>query len=294
MIFALLAILKYIGLVILILFALLLVVACILLFCPLSYKAAGRSTNVRFVVKWLFSAITFRLEYLDNKLRVDLLIFGRKRKLGKQSTAKNPKPKKMEKDPDSIVQNSEINKVNEEMQPIPPTLQHGENRENEDAQPESSSAQKRKEQEKRKKSTHKKEKNPVDNDENRFTRVFRLAKSFIDYPDRKIMVKKTIILLKRLLQPVKPSKFKLTGEVGFGSPDITGKFLAAESVFASFTRLQINIKGNFNRKCVDLNYSANGSFCLFSLLWPVVLYVFSKPIWKIIWKYINNKEEKNE
>lgn len=300
MIFVLLAILKYTGLVILFLFALLLVVACVLLFCPLSYKAAGRGSNVRLVVKWLFSALTFRLEYLENKLKVDFLIFGRKRKPRKLSSTKDAKPKKSKpkdtqtkdtqpkdaqlKDTQSEYAHSEDTEKTPES-----TSQTSEVKEDTQTEP---SATKRKKKQGGKKPKQRKEK--FTDDEGRFKRILALAKLFIDYPDRNIIIKKTILLFKRILRPFKPSKFNLNGEIGFDSPDITGKFLAAESVFVCFTGLQINIKGNFSRKCVNLNFSTNGSLCLFSLLWPVALYVFSKPIWKIIWKYIINKEENNE
>lgn len=262
-----LSVLKVIGFILLFILLILLLTACILLFCPVSYKLGAKDVNVRFAVKWLFGVVKLKLEYIENNLSFNLLIFGKNRKTGeeKKQAEKEQARKKTQKAND---REKKINAAEERIEKSGKKEKNDKNTAN-DA-------------------------NETPQNENRLKKIIDTFKSFYNYPDRKILVKKTLLLIKRLLRPIKPSKFYVNGVVGFNSPDITGKFLAVESLLVCFTGLPINIKGDFNRKHLNLNLSASGRFCFFSLVWPFAFYIFSKPVWKVVNKYLKNKEENNE
>jgi len=116
-----------------------------------------------------------------------------------------------------------------------------------------------------------------------------------NHPDIKIIINKTILLLKRLLKRIKPHTFRLDGTVGFDRSDITGRLLAFQALFTTFTGLDAAVRGDFSGRRFDISFKMRGGFNLFSLAWPLMIYVFSKPIRKIIWGYFkNNKGAENE
>jgi len=253
----LLVILKYALFALLFLLALILVPLCLLLFIPFTYKTeAGKGINAKLTVKWLFGALAMRMEYVNKKLITNYLIFGRKRKRRRKN--------KLKKEPNK-----------ESKEGAKKTAQK--------------TAKKTKENQKRRESKKPKKKKPPkeDRSKNLFQTFIRIMK----HPERGIITEKTALLLKRLCRPFKPKVFHLSGEAGFTDPCATGKFIAAEALFVGFTGFNVNIKGNFERQCFNIDFKAAGSLMLFSLTWPLMIYIFSKPIWKIVRSYFSRNEE---
>lgn len=80
MLYILLGILKIIGIVVLILLGILLFVASMLLFCPLSYYVKGQYTDANkdllIKARWFFNIVNFQFRYVHNDISYYLKIFG--------------------------------------------------------------------------------------------------------------------------------------------------------------------------------------------------------------------------
>ena len=104
--------------------------------------------------------------------------------------------------------------------------------------------------------------------------------------DKRKLVKLTVKLTKRLAKKILPKKFKLEAEIGFEDPSHTGYALAASSLLRYLGYENVDVRGNFTEQKLDVALSAKGRFRLFGLLWPVVAFVFSRPVFRLIYKYI--------
>lgn len=104
---------------------------------------------------------------------------------------------------------------------------------------------------------------------------------FYNYPKRNEIQKLTIDLVLEIINKIKPKYFKLDAEVGFESPDTTGYLMAVSSVII-FNGIDMNLKGNFEKKIFIFNIMSNGKFNLWSILWPMGKYIIKRPIRKLI------------
>jgi len=122
--------------------------------------------------------------------------------------------------------------------------------------------------------------------------LFNKVKEVYNYPDRDEIFKAVIILIKRLFKALKPKYLHLDCEFGFDTPDTTGTALAIVGIIKTMIykdTFDIRLKGNFNEKMLSIDAGLNGKIVLWSGLWPLVAFIFKKPIWKIISAKLFNK-----
>lgn len=264
----LISVLKAIPLIILYIFIILLVLILIIVFSRLfydvSYKLNDDKTYQAHVkVKWLFKILTVTFDY-EEKQVFCIKIFGiqingrRKKEKKPDITAdKEPDIQPETKSPDTY----------EEAQPEEP--------EHTSASYEASYEETDTEEE------------PIEPDNKlNIKELYNKFKFIKDYPDRNIIIEKSLLLVKRVFKAIKPSGFALTGEVGFNTPDKTGKFLAAESIISAFLGFPFLVKGNFEKETLIIKLEVDGRFNFASLIFPVAAYILSRPIRKIIIEYL--------
>ena len=116
----------------------------------------------------------------------------------------------------------------------------------------------------------------------------------IDYPYKHMIVEKTILLLKRLVKAILPKD--ITGECRFGfeDPCITGMLLGAFYALFGMLRLynQIYVSADFEKEYLYLKCQIAGKIRLWSLLWPLIAYAVSKPVWIILKPLVFKKRAK--
>ena len=117
---------------------------------------------------------------------------------------------------------------------------------------------------------------------------------FLEYKYKNLLVKKTLQLLKRLLKAIKPRYADGECHFGFDDPSVTGMLLGAAHALCGMAQLyrHIRLKADFEKKYLYFKCHAEGKIRLWSLLWPLVAYAVSKPVWIIIEPFIFKKRAK--
>ena len=131
-----------------------------------------------------------------------------------------------------------------------------------------------------------------DKKSNKFAEIFNQAKAVYNHPDKDEILKEIIILIKRLLKALDPDQLRLESEFGFEAPDTTGMVLGAAGIIKAMIfkdNYKIYLKGNFNEKIFNINAGLRGKLSLWSGLWPLLAFIFKKPVWKIISAKLFNK-----
>lgn len=120
------------------------------------------------------------------------------------------------------------------------------------------------------------------------------VKLVINYPDRDELIRLTIRLLQRWMKALQPDLFQLEGEFGFTDPSLTGKCLGGIAMISGlFGQMDsVRIKGNFDKSIFVFALYAKGIFTLWSFVWPLAVYVLSKPVWRIVKPFIFGKNKK--
>lgn len=119
---------------------------------------------------------------------------------------------------------------------------------------------------------------------------------FKNHPDRNEIIKLTLEFLKKLGLKNKPKKLRITGIVGFETPDKTGMFLGALGIVSAYIPLDFDIAGDFEKQIIALNIKVTGRLVLWKVLYPIIRYALKEPIWKILKPLIfkNKNKEKGE
>jgi len=119
-------------------------------------------------------------------------------------------------------------------------------------------------------------------------------KAIWNYPGKKEIWRLVKKLLLRLLRALKPKQVRIRGELGLGDPAETGKLFAWLSAIR-IVPLDIRLRPNFLESVQNIDFHLKGRLALWSLLWPLLAFALSKPIWKIIKSYIfkNKKDDEN-
>jgi len=111
---------------------------------------------------------------------------------------------------------------------------------------------------------------------------------FKSYPYKEMLVSNTILLLKRLIRPLKPKNASLKCTFGFDDPSATGALLGAAHAVCGICDLydHVSISADFDKKCLNYECHAEGKIKVWSLTWPFVVYAFSKPVWFFLKPFI--------
>lgn len=112
-------------------------------------------------------------------------------------------------------------------------------------------------------------------------------KKILEYPDKDIIIKYTIKLVKELSKNIKPDYGQINILTGFDNPAKTGYFLGLISVISVFFPYKINTNTDFNNKAFNVDTCFNGKTSLWLIGFPILKYILRKPIWNLLM----NKEE---
>jgi len=107
---------------------------------------------------------------------------------------------------------------------------------------------------------------------------------FINYPYKDALVKKSLLLIKRLIKALLPGQAYGECRFGFDDPSVTGLLLGASHTLLGMVNLYncIDISGDFDKKYLSLKCGIAGKITLWSLLWPLIAYMLSRPVRVII------------
>lgn len=111
------------------------------------------------------------------------------------------------------------------------------------------------------------------------------VKNFNDKYCVEKLLKATFKLLKKLIKNMGFKKFEVKGTVGFDDPSDTGKVLGAVYSVIPFLPFDVSIDGNFDNRELKGNFYIKGRTNLWLLLFPVVRYVLTKPVWPLVRDY---------
>lgn len=139
----------------------------------------------------------------------------------------------------------------------------------------------------------------IDNIVKKIEAFFAKIKGFINYIIEKInFVKKidekyciksllyaTIKLLKKIIKNIGFKKLDINGIIGFDDPSQTGKVLGAVSAFEGVLPFSINLSGNFESEELTGDFNIKGRTNLWLILFPIVKYVLTKPVWPVVKDY---------
>lgn len=133
----------------------------------------------------------------------------------------------------------------------------------------------------------KKKKKRKNNNYNKGKNIYDKILYFKNYPERDIIIKYTVNLIKDLFEGIKPEYFEVNMIVGFDDPFHTGCFLGAASVVSAFLPFKINVWGEFDKKIFKCDLKTKGKTNVFKVGFPVLKYILKKPVLKIIKKWLH-------
>lgn len=113
----------------------------------------------------------------------------------------------------------------------------------------------------------------------------RFVQRFNDKYYINLLILATWKLLIRLIKNLGFKKLELNGIIGFNNPADTGKALGAIAVVNTFLPLNVNIAGNFKNKELTGDFNIKGRTNLWLILFPIVKYVLTKPVWPVVKDY---------
>jgi len=138
----------------------------------------------------------------------------------------------------------------------------------------------------------------IRNVHNNFRKKIENIKSTINtvmtYPNRKIVTRLTVDLLKRQLQLLKPKKIIVHGTVGFADPAQTATIMGVYAVAAEVLNLRQNINiaadlhaANF---AADLNFQIKGRVSMLLHIASIIRFALRKPIRQLIFDVIQKSK----
>jgi phosphate/sulfate permease len=127
--------------------------------------------------------------------------------------------------------------------------------------------------------------------------IFSEINFYFKYPNKEIIIKSCVNLLFKILAVLKPKIFELDAEYGLEDVAATGQIYGALWAFG-IIRKDINIKPNFDKEVFLIKLHLKGKILLALLAAPVLKFVLSRPIFKLIldalkrYKDLNKKNKK--
>lgn len=265
-----LSILRILGFILLGILLIAILVILLVLFIPIRYSIYGEKkenneTTARVDASWFFRVLNCCYYYEANNPKYDIKILGysiiRNKKVKSEAMESEQTLSEQILSEQTLFENAESKQAESKVK----------EQENDEA-----SEEKDDESE-----IHEKESNSFKDKLNKLNFVIDKIKFVYSYPQREEIQRLTIKLIKKLAKSLKPKIFKIDGEVGFDSPDTTGYFMAGVSVLI-FTKLDINLKGNFEKQIFIAKVIISGKARISSILWPIGKYVLKKPIRNLI------------
>lgn len=113
----------------------------------------------------------------------------------------------------------------------------------------------------------------------------KFVQNFNDRYGIRSLINATIKLVIKLIKNLGFKRFEVNGIIGFDEPSQTGEALGAIAVVETFLPLSINVAGNFDEKELSGDFNIKGRTNLWFILFPIVKYIFTKPVWPVVKDY---------
>lgn len=306
--------LKWIGILLLILLGLVLFLLVLVLFVPVRYEGSfeKQETMSGFAkVTWFFRAfeLTFSMEketvikvrvlfwnlYDSRKEEKEMqtkpvLLEAREKKEPVKKKKEAPKPKEKPKEPVKQETPPEVHLKKEEKQEKPQEFRKVKVSEVKETPPKQLEEKKEFEmkqaQVKRIKMKETVETEEIEKEEEEKKEEKLDFEYLKNMPNKKDTIKIGIKFIKRVLKQVFPRWIEIKGEIGTGEPALTGQALALAGICSAVLHIYAHVKGNFEKQMIQGAVKAKGSIFLGGLCYSSLCFIFAKPIWKMIKLYL--------
>ncbi|MCL2704187.1 MAG: hypothetical protein FWE91_11365 [Defluviitaleaceae bacterium] len=124
--------------------------------------------------------------------------------------------------------------------------------------------------------------------------VFAGAKALLAQPDKAGIWESVVKLIKRSARALKPKKCEIKAVAGLDNPADTGWLLGVLGIITGIWGIPPAVTGDFNGKVFTFDVHVKDSFMLWPLCKAFLMFCVSKPVWKLIRKYIFKKDDENE
>lgn len=283
----LLALLKILAILLLVLAIIFIIVLTLILLIPIKYNIdaqKGIRLYANIEVKWLIKTVYFRYKINTECKRVILKVLGKTIYKDKTSFEDDETEEK-----DETENLHDVPDIQENLKDIDNYFSQ-----NEKAEKEIKYSQKEKKIDKQTEDILKDESKKVENiveEEIKENSIIEKIKYLWNYPGRQQIVDASIKLIKKIIKTLFPKKLELDMEVGCDNPATTGYILALSSILTLYFGDNIKIYGNFKTSVLNGNFKAEGKFTFFSITWALLVFIFVRPIRKIIWNYLKNRRK---
>ena len=269
----LIGLLKIIGIIL----ALLLVIICIIIFCGINLKLSfNNKEKISYFVKltYLFGLFSYTLNSENNLNTIKILginidKFKKNKDISKKEKTKKKKQKDKNLDEDIELKNNQ-------------QLEENINNEKENINLEDNNKIK----ESNKENKFEKFKSKIYYFKIKVNNIINQIKFIVQYPDKKEILKLSLLLLKRLLKAIKFRKIKINIDYGLDEPFKTGNVCGIISAIIPFLPKRfindIKILPDFENQLFLANIEIKCKTSLFKILLPIILFISKKPIRKII------------
>lgn len=285
----LLALLKILAILLLVLATIFIIVLTLILLIPIKYNIDAQKSirlYANIEVKWLIRTVYFRYKINTDYKKVILKVFGKTIYKDKTSFEEDEIE---EKDETKDLHDISDNQLQEVLKDIDDYSTHHYKDEKEIKY-----SQKEKKIDKQIEDILKDESKKVEDiteEEIKENSVIEKIKYLWNYPDREEIVNASIKLIKKIIKILFPTRVELDMEVGCDNPATTGYILALSSILTLYFGDNIKVYGNFETSVLNGKFKAEGKFTLFSIVWALLIFIFIKPIRKIIWNYLKNRRK---
>jgi len=246
------------------LLALLLLIMLVIWVSPIKYHAdislakngGGKlETNVQAKGRWLYGLVRFKVDGED--VRVKLLFFTIIRKKAEElNTDKTPNSETKQELKEQMQEAKNKTKINEQetkSNVIPP-------------------------KEEMKKEASAKKEGFFTRLKKKFTQFKDMYTAIMHHPDRREIQRLLWAYVKKMLKRFKPRVFKVSGIIGFDSPDKTGMAIGAVCAVRGMTNFNILIDGDFDNEVISLNVHIKDKLRLCQIAYPTLRLVLGKKI----------------
>ncbi len=326
----LLAVLKFIGILLLSIFLLLIFVIAVVLLCPIKYRLAGEKKETLtgdFAVSWLFGLIRIMGNYLygtEPEIKVKILWFtlGEKRKK-KKVRKRKPRPSNQPiKTGETVVAREAVSSKKSSSQgvymaePVPTPKQEEEPISVEEQPTETTSVEEvgrdtlptPRPKVRRVKIAEIQEKPIVFETEDKafFLDEEDITEEEISKGDKlrsywdkfqEIEGKREIFqaakkLLKRLIKGILPNHLMVKATIGLGEPNYTGYFMGLVGILTAKFGKNIQVKADFTRLVAeDIQVSIKGNILFGYFLYSLMAFILTKPVRRILIKLWKGRKQ---
>lgn len=286
----LLALLKILAILLLVLAIIFIIVLTLILLIPIKYNIDAQKSirlYANIEIKWLIKTIYFRYKINTECKRVILKVFGKTIYKDKTSFEDNEDDEIEEKD-----ETEDLYDISGNQKVLKDTDDYSKHHDRDEK--EIKCSQKEEKIDKQIEDILKDESKKVEDiaeEEIEENSIIEKIKYLWNYPDRQQIVDASIKLIKKIIKILFPKKVELDMEVGCDNPATTGYILALSSILTLYFGDNIKVYGNFETSVLNGKFKAEGKFTLFCVLWALLVFIFIKPIRKIIWNYLKNRRK---